>query len=94
MPMFDSSSVIKRSAHQVSCNLNDEVAILYLDKSVYFGLDTVGAHVWEALQEPRSVADICATVSDHFEVAPAECQTDIVRFLESLREAGLIETVS
>ena len=91
--MFATSSVVRRSAHQVSCNLNDEVAILDLNKSLYFGLDTVGAHVWEALQEPRSVADICAAVSDHFEVAPADCQTDIVRFLESLREAGLIEAV-
>ena len=91
--MFDSSSVVRRSAHQVSCNLNDEVAILDLNKSLYFGLDTVGAHVWEALQEPRSVADICTVVSDHFEVAPADCQTDIVRFLESLQEAGLIEPV-
>jgi hypothetical protein len=91
--MFEFSSVIKRSAHQVSCNLNDEVAILDLNKSVYFGLDTVGAYVWEALQEPRCVADLCAAVSDHFDVTPAECREDIVRFLESLREAGLVEAV-
>jgi hypothetical protein len=91
--MFDASSVVRRAPHQVSCNLNDEVAILDLNKSLYFGLDAVGAHVWEALQEPRSVAQLCATVVDHFDVAPAVCQTDVVRFLESLREAGLIETV-
>ena len=91
--MFESSSVLRRSAHQVSCNLNDEVAILNLDKSLYFGLDTVGAHVWDALEEPRSVADICAAVEDRFDVSAADCQTDVVRFLESLKEAGLIEAV-
>jgi hypothetical protein len=33
------STVVKKSKEQVSCSLNDEVAILNLKSALYFGLD-------------------------------------------------------
>jgi len=91
--MLDLSTVVRKSARQVSCVLDDEVAILNLDRALYFGLTDVGAHIWEELQEPRSVAEICDGVMTHFDVAPEVCQSDVSRFLVSLREAGLVEIV-
>lgn len=93
MAAFDPSTVLRRSSQQISCNLNDEIAILDLDKSVYFGLEGVGAHIWSVLEQPHSVAELCNSVVDHFDVTPEACQTDVLGFLVSLEEAGLIETV-
>jgi predicted aldo/keto reductase-like oxidoreductase len=90
--MFEMSTVVKRSAQQVSCNLNDEVALLHLDTAMYFGLQGVGAQIWESLEQPRSVADICEDITKQFDVAPATCHDDVVRFLKGLQDAGLIET--
>lgn len=89
--MLELSTVLKQSTNQVSCNLNDEIAILNLDKTVYFGLEGVGAAIWQALEQPRSVANICQLILDDFEVAPTECEADVVRFLNSMQDAGLIE---
>lgn len=88
---MDSSSVLRRSAAQVSCNLDEEVAILDLDKSLYFGLAGVGAHIWEALENPRSVGEICESVVLNFDVAPEVCRADVLKFLASLEQAGLVE---
>ncbi|HTR85274.1 MAG TPA: PqqD family protein [Reyranella sp.] len=93
MAAFDASTVVRRSAQQISCNLNEEIAILDLGKSVYFGLEGVGAHIWGALEEPRSVAELCASVVDHFDVTAEACRADVMTFLTSLEEAGLIEAV-
>ena len=49
------STVVKRSKHQVSSCLDDEVAILNLESGMYFGLDEVGAFIWEALNEPQAM---------------------------------------
>jgi hypothetical protein len=89
--MIDVATIFKQSAHQVSCDINDEVAILNLDRSVYFGLKGVGAHIWASLAEPCSVSQICESVERHFDVAPQTCRDDVLKFLESLQEAGLIE---
>jgi hypothetical protein len=91
--MFEAATIVKRSDRQVACNLNGEVALLHLDKGLYFGLQNVGAHIWDALQEPRSVDEIIATVLTHFDVAPEICRADVLKFLVSLQEAGMIEVL-
>jgi hypothetical protein len=93
MPVLDASSVFRRSTEQVSCNLDEEVAILDLEKSRYFGLAGVGAHIWLALEKPCSVEEICASVVDHFDVAPEACRGDVLKFLASLQEVGLVQAV-
>ena len=92
--MLDASSVFRRSTEQVSCNLDEEVAILDLEKSRYFGLAGVGAHIWLALEQPCSVGEICASVVDHFDVAPEACRDDVIKFLADLQEVGLVQTVN
>jgi Coenzyme PQQ synthesis protein D (PqqD) len=91
--MLDSSTVVKRSAGQVSCVLNDEVAVLNLDRALYFGLKGVAAHIWDLLQEPRSVAEICDDVTAQFDVASDVCRADVSSFVLSLCNAGLVEIV-
>jgi hypothetical protein len=93
MAMLDGSTVLKKTTQQVSCNLNEEVAILDLDKSLYFGLEGVGAHIWQILEKPCSVSDICTAVTDHFEVSAEQCKNDVLLFLNSLQAAGLVQTV-
>lgn len=90
MPI-DMSTVVKRAANQVSCNLDGEVAILNLDSALYFGLDDVGSTIWNALGEGATVGRICEAVRAEFEVGEAECRADVIAFLERLADAGLVE---
>jgi hypothetical protein len=92
-PAFAPTTVVKRSDNQVSCVLNDEVALLNTERALYFGLKGVGAHIWDRLEMPRTVADLCDDVVTHFEVEPETGRNDVTRFLVSLQEAGLIEAV-
>jgi hypothetical protein len=84
---------VKKSKDQVSCSLNDEVAILNLERALYFGLDEVGAFVWQALSEPQQVSELCKAVFDRFEVDEVQCNADMLELLTELDEAGLIELV-
>ncbi|CAN5867990.1 hypothetical protein BH11PSE3_BH11PSE3_08130 [soil metagenome] len=91
--MLELSTVVKKTAAQVSCVLNEEVAVLNVDRALYFGLQGVGAHIWDNLEEPRSVAQICEDVMANFEVSPELCRQDVTKFLDDMRDAGLVETV-
>jgi hypothetical protein len=92
--MNGSSRLYKKSARQVSCKINDEVAILDLDRAIYFGLQGVGVHIWDSLEQPCSVADLCASVMAEFEVSEAACQADVAQIIGSLEAEGLIEATS
>jgi hypothetical protein len=87
------STIVRRSKSQVSCTLNDEVAILNLESTLYFGLNEVGSFIWQALSEPKRVGELCEAVLDCFEIDAALCRTDVIRLLTELEEAGLIEII-
>ena len=85
------STIVKQSKDQASCCLNDEVAILNLQSAMYFGLDEVGAYIWQALNVPQPVGEICNMVLDSFEVDPERCRTDVLDFITKLEKEGLVE---
>lgn len=89
--MTENSTMFQRSTRQVSCKVNDEVAILDLDRALYFGLQGVGVHIWDALEQPRSVADLCASILAEFDVSEADCRADLLQVLARLQEERLIE---
>jgi hypothetical protein len=84
-------SIVVRTQEQVSCALGDEAAILNLKNSAYYGMNPVGACVWNLLQQARSVAEIRDTVLDEFEVGTERCERDLLQLLEEMRAEGLIE---
>ena len=88
------ATMVKQSTKQVSCNLNGEIAILNLTSALYFGLDEIGACIWEAMAEPRKVSELCERVLERFNVAEEQCQADVVEFVGKLDEAGLLEIVA
>jgi hypothetical protein len=89
--MFDDSTMVRRASTVISCKISEEVAVLDLKQSVYYGLKGVGAQIWDALEQPRSVAELCSAVEAQFDVAPGDCKKDVLQFLVSISEAGLIE---
>jgi Coenzyme PQQ synthesis protein D (PqqD) len=91
--MISRHSLISLSNNQVSCDLAGEAAILNLADGVYYGLDQVGAFVWNMLGAPRTVADLCAGVIAEYDVDPEQCERDLLILLEDLASKGLV-TVS
>lgn len=76
---------------QVSCRLDDETVLLELRKGTYYGLNPVGTLIWDSIQKPQSVESVYARVLEQYEVDPATCRRDVLRILEDLRGAGLVE---
>jgi len=56
---------------QVSCDLEDEAALLNLKSGVYYGLNTVGARIWALVRASITVRDILETVVAEYEAEPA-----------------------
>lgn len=91
---IDLSTAVKRSSAQVSTALDEEVVILNIEESLYFGLEGVAACIWNAVSEPTNAAEICRQVMERFDVGEDQCRREVMAFLEELASAGLIETFS
>ena len=85
------ASTVVVSPQQVSTSLNNDVVILGAEAGQYFGLDEVGARIWELVQAPVLVSAICETVCAEYEVAPENCERDVLELLADLRAKGLLD---
>ncbi|HEX3918878.1 MAG TPA: PqqD family protein [Caulobacteraceae bacterium] len=73
---------------------DDEAVLMSAEAGRYFGLNAVGIRVWELLVErPRTIADLSAAISDEFDVEASTCQTDVLAFVQSLIDNGVLHEV-
>lgn len=90
-PTVALSSVVCACEHQLSSEVGGEAVILDLKRSVYYGLDPVGATIWRRLSEPRAVSELVDTVLAQFEVDRERCERDVVALLQDMAARGLVE---
>jgi len=86
-------SVVRVSSNQVYSRLGDEVAILELDRGVYYGLNDTGSFLWNLMKKPVRVNEMRAALVEEFDVDADTAEKDLLRVLADLRDAGLIEHV-
>jgi Coenzyme PQQ synthesis protein D (PqqD) len=84
-------TIVVAAPEQVSCPLGEESAILNLKNSVYYGMNPVGARVWDLLKQPQSVAELRSVLLEEYEVDEERCGHDLLTLLETMRSEGLIE---
>ena len=84
-------TIVGAAPDQVSCDLDGEAAILDLKSGTYFGLDPVGAFVWNQLATPQPVGTIAIAMLEHYDVEPERCRNDLLVLLGQLNERGLLE---
>ena len=56
---------------------------------VVFVLNSVGARIWQLIESPQPVANVCQHITEEFEVGEARVEIDVETFLEHLAERGL-----
>jgi hypothetical protein len=66
--------------------------MMALESSRYYGLNRVGRRIWELLEEPTTVAALCARLVREFDVAPERCADEVLGFLGSLIQDGTVRT--
>ncbi|HMB40353.1 MAG TPA: PqqD family peptide modification chaperone [Balneolaceae bacterium] len=88
---MDSETVIKRTNKALATAIDDEVVMFDADAGKYYGLNSVAAAVWNLLEEPLSIGNICDQLISEYDVEKEKCLDEILGFLPELQQKGLIE---
>ena len=84
-PSFDIPATV------VARRVGHEVVILDLESGTYFGLDPVGARVWELMREGRTLAGICDALIVEYEGGRDRIERDVRRLASDLEAEKLVE---
>ena len=82
--------IIHRQGDWLSAMVGDELVMMSAEKGKYIGLSDVGVRVWELIETPNNLDDICARLEQEYDVAPERCRTEVKGFLDELAKHGAI----
>jgi hypothetical protein len=73
--------------------VGDETVLLDLASGNYYGLDPVGARIWQLLGEGKTLAQVCDVLVAEYEVPRATLESDVEQLVGQLGEKGLLHLV-
>ena len=90
---MDTATVLARSPEVVYSELSGEVTMMSVASGRYFGLASVGARIWQMLDQPVSVESICERLTREYRVGPADCERDVLAFARRMIAEGVAVVV-
>ncbi|MEM9486950.1 MAG: PqqD family peptide modification chaperone [Cyanobacteria bacterium P01_F01_bin.116] len=88
---ISTTAVISTVPEQIASELGGEAVILNLATGIYYGLNEVGARVWELIQQPCTFDSIFHALLEEYEVDSDLCKQDLTKILVEMKEACLVE---
>ena len=71
--------------------VDGEMVLLDMNSENYFGLDAVGADIWQAMQEKETLQEVLDVLLEQYDVEEEVLKRDLLTFVGKLLENGLVE---
>jgi hypothetical protein len=91
MASISLESTFLLSKHAVFRELDGEAVILDLEAGVYFGLNGLGARIWQLIDRHGRLRDVFDALYQEYEVAPDVLERDLLALVGRLAESRLGE---
>ena len=65
--------------------VGEETVILDLASGTYFGLDPVGARIWQLLADGKTLGEVCAAMLAEYEVSREDIERDVLKLADELQ---------
>ncbi len=90
MPVQSDDLVLRSSDDVLVRALDGEAVLLDMASGKYFGLNEVGARIWELVEKGESLGAIRAAIVAEFEVDEASAGEDLSALVVELEARGLV----
>lgn len=86
-------SVFSRNDALPDSFVDDEVILLSITNSKYYGMDSLGSRIWSFLQKPIKIGRIVDKIVEEYSVSREDCERDVLAYLSHLAKEGLVKQV-
>ena len=77
-------------AQVMAREVGDETVILDLANGTYYGLDPVGARIWQLMAEGQTLVQVCEVMLSEYEVTRENIERDVLALVQTLLERKLV----
>lgn len=79
-----------RNSKAISGRLHDEIVMMDLDQGKYFSLNPVATRIWDLLEKPVTVDELCDLLMDEYDVEKEQCHAEVSEHLNEMARIGLV----
>ena len=79
-----------RNPEPITGSLHDHLVVLDITKGKYFSLNPVATRIWELLEKPHSIDELCNSLIEEYEVGPDQCRQEVEEYLSEMENLDLI----
>ncbi|MDJ0922050.1 MAG: PqqD family peptide modification chaperone [Henriciella sp.] len=90
MVELETGSIIRR-AELPGSRVDDEMVFFNPVAGNYYGTGPVGAEIWDFLETPRSLSEICDHLLAKFEVDRQTCEAQLRSFISEMLNEGIVQ---
>lgn len=87
-------SRIVRSDGPVTAPVDDELVMADVDAGKYYAFNSVSTTIWNVIEKPMTVKDLCAELMAAYDVPPERCESEVLQFVNTLHSKGLVKMVA
>ena len=88
------NSKIVRDPEIIFHAMDDETVMMSLEKGEYYCLPPIGTQIWQILETPRQVSELCDLLVSDFDVTREQCEKDVLFFLNQMAEKEIVKLVN
>jgi len=93
-PTLTAQSRVRRIQDVLDTEIDDQTVMMDIEQGSYFGLNETATRIWAMLAEPMVIGDLCNRLTEQFDVPREQCEQQVVAFLGSLLDRGLLQIVT
>ena len=75
-------------------DMDGEKVMLNIEKGKYYNLGELGGTIWGLMSTPIETQEVIASLLSEYEVEKTDCEQQVLSFVHSLHEEGLIQIIA
>jgi PqqD family protein of HPr-rel-A system len=83
--------ILSRREEIIAGLVDGDLMLLNIETGHYHQVNPTGRRIWELLEQPRTLDEICAALGDEFNVSPQDCLAQTRAFIQELVQRNIIE---
>ena len=79
-----------RNNKTISGRLSDELVMMDMEKGMYFSLNPVATRIWDLLEKPLTLDDLCGLLMEEYEVGEEQCRSEVGEVIAEMVRLGVV----
>ena len=83
-------TVLRKNDDLLDGDISGETVLMSITTGSYYSLNATGAAIWQHLEQPLSLVELCNRLSQEFEVEPQHCQQSVSQFAQRMIDQQIL----